>query len=314
MTAEGRYAQVSDTAHDCHHEELVAIVDDGWHKIQCARCLKRWDSTSGKRKVGADRRIQELEEALREACDIGMSAHHSGGAGWRLALADLRKIANNTSEQLPSVSTRSSASEDARRDFDGFDVDEELRRLRFAMRDAQWRSAAELTSNIDEHLCRGGSFPVAWLGPSCMQDASDLNERIQSSLTTLRGMSPSVLKAMLGGRVAVRPLPATLPGSAWGVNCHEEDCVEALTLRRTTAARTTDEDDWKNLEPAHREAAVLLGWRLHEGVWRCPTHVVGMNLASARCQSACPACSCIGGPRGDAVDGIVVETTERRTP
>lgn len=211
MTTEGRYAQVSDTSHGCHHEELVMFVDDGWHKIQCARCLKRWDSTVGKRKVGADRRIQELERALREACDIGMRANHANNDRWRLALADLRKIANNPSEQPPTVSTRSSASEDARRDFDGFDVDEELRRLRFAIGNAQWRSVAELTSNIDEHLCRGGSFPVAWLGPSCMQGASDLNERIQSSLTMLKEMSPAVLKAIVEGHVAVRPLPATLP-------------------------------------------------------------------------------------------------------
>jgi hypothetical protein len=34
VTAEVRYAQVSDTAHNCHHEELVAFVDDGrqWTK------------------------------------------------------------------------------------------------------------------------------------------------------------------------------------------------------------------------------------------------------------------------------------------
>jgi hypothetical protein len=34
MTAEGRYARVSDTSHGCLHEEIVALVD-GWQLIQC---------------------------------------------------------------------------------------------------------------------------------------------------------------------------------------------------------------------------------------------------------------------------------------
>ena len=110
-------------------------------------------------------------------------------------------------QQLPSVSTRSNSGEDARRDFDGFDVDEELRRLRLAMRDAQWRSAAELTSNIDEYLCRGGSLPVAWLGPTCMQDPDDLEARHQATLEAAKKMSAVARRKALGGSVAVRPLP-----------------------------------------------------------------------------------------------------------
>lgn len=52
MMIEGHYTQVSDTAHDCHHEDLRAIVDDGWRMIQCERCLKRWDSV-GKRQTAS---------------------------------------------------------------------------------------------------------------------------------------------------------------------------------------------------------------------------------------------------------------------
>lgn len=77
----------------------------------------------------------------------------------------------------PIVSTRSNASADARRDFDDFDVDEELARFRAACRARDWRMAAELASNLDEHLARGGSLPVGWLGPLCMQESSDLRTR-----------------------------------------------------------------------------------------------------------------------------------------
>lgn len=294
MMTETRYSQVSDTSHGCNHEELATIVDDGWHMIECARCRKRWDA--GKRKIST--RVQELESALREACDIGLRAHHSGGAGWRLALADLRKLANNSIDQLPSASTRSRKSEDARRDFDGFDVDEELRRLRHAMRDAQWRSVAELASNVDEHLCRGGSLPVAWLGPSCMQDPDD---RTSSSVSRWEKMTQEERQEAAGGYVAVRPLSAMFHSSARGVSCCDDSCVEALTLRRTTWEATTDVEDRESLEPAHAEAAVLLGWRTYEGVWHCPTHVVALKLTCARCRCACPACSCMGGPRPEAV-------------
>lgn len=63
------------------------------------------------------------------------------------------------------ISTRSDASEDAHRDFDGFDVDEELRRLREAVKDggtAALTFVAEAASNIDEHLNRGGVLPKRW--------------------------------------------------------------------------------------------------------------------------------------------------------
>lgn len=53
MKVEGRYAQVFDTSHECNHERLDAIVDDGWQMIQCASCLKRWDSL-GKRRSLSD--------------------------------------------------------------------------------------------------------------------------------------------------------------------------------------------------------------------------------------------------------------------
>lgn len=86
-------------------------------------------------------------------------------------------------------STRSNANEDARRDFDDFDVDEELRRFRSALRQGQWGAVAELAANLDEYLSRGGSLPVAWLGPTCMQDQDDHEERLRASMEAAAKMS-----------------------------------------------------------------------------------------------------------------------------
>lgn len=52
------------------------------------------------------------------------------------------------------TSTRSNASADARRDFDGFDVDEELARLRRALREDQWPIAAELAARTSTNIFR----------------------------------------------------------------------------------------------------------------------------------------------------------------
>lgn len=105
------------------------------------------------------------------------------------------------------VSTRSNTSTDARRDFDHFDVDEELCRLRKAMRQGQWRVAAELVSNLDEHLSRGGSLPVAWLGPTCMQESGDLKVRHEESLESAARMSRQQRQNMIWGYVEVLPDP-----------------------------------------------------------------------------------------------------------
>lgn len=103
------------------------------------------------------------------------------------------------------VSTRSNKNKDARRDFDGFDVDEELRRLREALRGGQWRCAAELASNLDEHLSRGGPLPVAWLGPTCMQEPGDIEAHFQESTAVAVKMSPQDRQEVIWGYVAVPP-------------------------------------------------------------------------------------------------------------
>jgi hypothetical protein len=62
-------------------------------------------------------------------------------------------------------STRSSVDDDSRRDFDGFDETEELRRLRVAIATggpSALRFAAEAFRNIDEWLDRGGTLPEQW--------------------------------------------------------------------------------------------------------------------------------------------------------
>ena len=214
------------------------------------------------------------------------------------------------------TSTRSNASVDARRDFDGFAVDEELSRLRCALLAGRWRVVAELAANLDEHLCRGGALPVAWLGPACMQASGDLESRLRLSVEAAARMSQEQRQDAVTGYVAVTPPPVAPPESSWGLHCNEKGCVEMLTLSCTMATAMTDEEAYEQLCPAHATAAVFLGWRTYRCVWWCPTHVVAKNLACARCMSACPSCSCLGGPRGDAVDGIVVavETTEGETP
>ncbi len=214
---------------------------------------------------------------------------------------------------LPIVSTRSAVNEDARRDFDGFDVDEELHLLRRALRDGRWRIAAELVSNIDEHLCRGGSLPVAWMGPECMQEAGDLEERHDRAMERARLMT-QVERQEAANFVRVDPAPVDPPKSSVGIHCHHDShkreggCPERLVLERTTAVQPTHDEDYHELFPASSEAAISLGWRTYQGVWWCPTHVVVKNLACKRCMSACPACSCLGGPMADAVEGLVVKT------
>lgn len=210
------------------------------------------------------------------------------------------------------VSTRSNADEDARRDFDGFVVDEELSRLRRAMLDGQWHAVAELAANLDEHLCRGGSLPVAWLGTACMQEGASLEARLRSSIEVAAKMTPQQRQAAIGGYVSVLPSPVTPPESSWGMHCHEEGCVETLTLTCTRLTPVTDEDAYYRLSPAHSAAAVSLGWRVWHSVWWCPTHVVTKLLACARCLSPCPECSCVGGPRSDAVDGMIIDVSETK--
>ena len=91
-------------------------------------------------------------------------------------------------------STRSAESEDARRDFDDFDVNEELCRARSALReidkgedaerapDALRAFAAECFANIDEWLSRGGDLPSAWQGRFSFAGATASN---QTTVTVL---------------------------------------------------------------------------------------------------------------------------------
>lgn len=209
------------------------------------------------------------------------------------------------------VSTRSNESEDARRDFDGFSVDEELQRLRLALRDGQWRAAGELAANLDEHLSRGGSLPVAWLGPACMQEGADLAARLRPTAEAAAKLSPQARRAAVEMYVAIGPPPAAVPTTAWGIHCNEHGCVETLELRRTMAEKLEEYDIDESLSVAQTEAAMSLGWRLFDYVYWCPTHVAAKRLACARCLMRCPACSCVGGPRLEAVEGVidVPETT-----
>lgn len=85
-------------------------------------------------------------------------------------------------------STRSSRSLDAYRDMDGFDVDEELRRYRIAVRMGFADVALKLMANIDESMTRGGPLPIAWLGPPCMRAKRDLAARVSEALERAKGV------------------------------------------------------------------------------------------------------------------------------
>ncbi len=62
-------------------------------------------------------------------------------------------------------STRSSENVDAHRDFDDFDVNEELHLLKIALSvsDTPHSFVKEAFENIDEYLHRGGSLPDTWV-------------------------------------------------------------------------------------------------------------------------------------------------------
>lgn len=99
------------------------------------------------------------------------------------------------------------------------------------------------------------------------------------------------------------------PGSSVSIHCSRGAalitgyCPEVLLLDRRMTVQPSDEDDYQRLIPALDIAAVFLGWRLYESVWWCPACVVTKKLSCSRCLSRCPACSCMGGPRADAVLG-----------
>ena len=85
---------------------------------------------------------------------------------------NIRQFDEELRRPLKLTSTRSNENEDARRDMDGFDVDEELARLRRAVKEVEsvkpkqelklHRFIAEAFANIDEHLLRLGDLPEMW--------------------------------------------------------------------------------------------------------------------------------------------------------
>lgn len=97
----------------------------------------------------------------------------------------------------------------------------------------------------------------------------------------------------------------TPPGSSAGIHCHQDGCVEALVLGRTTAVQPTHEDDYQKLMPACHTAAALLGWRVYQNMFWCPTHVGVKKLVCARCISPCAECACMCVPGLEAIEWVV---------
>jgi hypothetical protein len=106
---------------------------------------------------------------------------------------------NNESQKI--TSTRSNEGKDARRDFDDFDQDAELSRFRLALKRGDWRMAAELAANLDEHLSRGGPQPIAWLGPPC--EYGSLTSRNREVLSRAKKMPPKRLDRVVWGFIDI---------------------------------------------------------------------------------------------------------------
>lgn len=106
------------------------------------------------------------------------------------------------------------------------------------------------------------------------------------------------------------PLVGERSGSSWHIHCHQEGCPEALELKRTTSVSSL-EDDYEALLPALDTAAVFLGWRVYQSVFWCPTHTFAKKLVCEGCQIPCPGCVCIGGPRGVAAFGGLLELVNK---
>lgn len=121
---------------------------------------------------------------------------------------------------------------------------------------------------------------------------------------------PSPMDVMAEEESNEGSVPVSPSSASWGMHCHEEGCVETLTLTWTTPVPITDEEAYERLCPAHTAAAVTLGWRVWHSVWWCPSHTVAKFLACPECRSSCPACSCVGGPRVEAVDGVTIDVSE----
>jgi hypothetical protein len=126
-----------------------------------------------------------------------------------------------------------------------------------------------------------------------------LDEHIELAIRVMawHGHPPSPIDHLMG-------VVDQLPGSSWGVHCKHDGCVESLALTRRTRVASSHDDDYQHLMPALYDAAVSLGWRCYDAVYWCPGHVVAKKLACARCLMPCPGCSCVGGPRFDATDGV----------
>jgi len=86
--------------------------------------------------------------------------------------SNIRQFDEELRRPLILQTTRSCEGADAHRDMGGFDVDEELARLRRAVRETEhvspeespelYRFVTEAFGNVDEHLRRLGSLPETW--------------------------------------------------------------------------------------------------------------------------------------------------------
>lgn len=147
--------------------------------------------------VGGNMKVHAYEGSLDETCTDYQAFFGSSGPGGRWVAHGntpeeaIRAVVQQACEEAHTIgawldmfrrdtgttllrSTRSCEGEDARRDFDRFNPDEELRRMRAAIRESAdakattgdrrdaMRLAVEVAMNLDEWLTRAGRLPKVW--------------------------------------------------------------------------------------------------------------------------------------------------------
>lgn len=162
--------------------------------------------------------------------------------------------------------------------------------------------------SLNHFLCGDGMPPsVARLiqpGPADL-GSRWIPDELRQKLTKFWDQCAAEDAPSMGKGVQVVRVGAELPGASVARYCHETGCVEAVTLTLTKREVPAHVPDPGPLMPALDHAAVFLGWRRCQKVWWCPAHTVAKLLACAECLSPCPECICEGGPRTEAVAGML---------
>jgi len=168
------------------------------------------------RAAGAAVRDQVDREVMQD-----MQKHQDGAkydvpnVDWCALGARFRARAEMDAYKYKYASTRSSANEDAARDFDGFDPDEELQRFRGAIEDQSFEDAAWLAFNLDEWMTRGGTKPREWENAfkhSALVEIANSTDEYKTWATAQRGIDPDATSYAIPKRLIVSAADDIDPG------------------------------------------------------------------------------------------------------